>query len=428
MAGTGGGVLTDVGLEREGTDARGVFDGSNGRAHGSAVRGRCYPPARAWFRHAPALVGAVLGIVGCGGGSGGSLPSATGSLTVTGCTIAEGASACTGSVAWVAAGAGAPRVVFRGATLGTGAAGQVSVTLSDRLETVALFDGEAKLDEQSLRGQCVTASAWDGGVCRAYARRLDERAPTPFVEQGRPVFLEVVVFEPLTPGPHPTVVFHHGSTGNGSDPALFTLTYTNEGVAQFFVSRGFQVAFPQRRGRGKSDGVYDEGFNPERSAYSCFQGPALAGFERALLDVEVAVGYVRSRARTDASRLLSAGVSRGGVLALAHAGLRQGLFEGAVNFVGGWLGEGCGDAVVVNRSAFARGATFDRPTLWLYAENDSFYSLAHSRGNYDTFRTAGGLGTFFTYTRASGLNGHFVINDPSLWTADLDAYLRAVEN
>jgi len=31
------------------------------------------------------------------------------------------------------------------------------------------------------------------------------------------------------------------------------------------------------------------------------------------------------------------------------------------NFVGGWLGEGCGDAVAVNRSTFASAAVLDRP-------------------------------------------------------------------
>jgi dienelactone hydrolase len=125
----------------------------------------------------------------------------------------------------------------------------------------------------------------------------------------------------------------------------------------------------------------------------------------------------------DASRLVSAGTSRGGVLAVAHAGLRPGLFEGVLNFVGGWLGEGCVDATAVNRSAFARGAASGDASLWLYGENDSFYSLAHSRGSFDAFVAAGGQGTFLTYARAPGLNGHFLVNDPALWTGDLDAYL-----
>jgi hypothetical protein len=95
----------------------------------------------------------------------------------------------------------------------------------------------------------------------------------------------------------------------------------------------------------------------------------------------------------------------------AHAAHRPGLFRGVVNFVGGWLGEDCGDAAAVNRAIFLHGATSDRPTLWLYGENDPFYSLAHSRGNFDTFVGAGGL----------------VMNDPSLWTAELDAFVKQLD-
>lgn len=371
---------------------------------------------------------AVLCVPACGGGSAAtSASTATGRLNLTGCAILENAAACQASIGWTTGGAAAPRVVLDGATLSTASTGQTSISIGIAVRTVALFDGNAKLDEGTLRAPCVSASAWTGRECRAFARRFDERAPTPFVEGGRPVSLEVVLFEPLGVGPFPAVTFHHGSTGNGTDPSLFTLTSTNETIAQFFTERGYIVAFPQRRGRGKSDGLYDEGFTPDRSSYSCLQGPALAGFDHALQDVDVAVDYVKARSAVDPRRLLSAGASRGGVLAVAHAGLRPGLFAGAVNFVGGWLGEGCVDAVAVNRSAFVRGARFDGPTAWLYAENDSFYSLAHSRANFSAFLAAGGQGIFLTYTRAPTLNGHFLLSDPALWTADLDAFVKLVE-
>lgn len=371
---------------------------------------------------------AVLCVPACGGGSAAtSASTATGRLNLTACAIPESAASCQGSIGWTTMGAAAPRVVIEGATLSTAPSGQASVSIGVTVQAVALFDGAVKLDDGTLLAPCVSASAWTGRECRAFARRLDERAPTPFVEGGRPVSLEVVLFEPFGRGPFPAVTFHHGSTGNGSDPSLFTLTSTNEAIAQFFTERGFIVAFPQRRGRGRSDGLYDEGFTPDRSSYSCLRGPALAGFDRALQDVDVAVDYVKARSEVDPGYLLSAGASRGGVLAVAHAGLRPGLFAGAINFVGGWLGEGCVDAVAVNRSAFVRGAPFDRPTAWLYAENDSFYSLPHSRANFSAFLAAGGQGTFLTYTRAPTLNGHFLLNDPALWTADLDAFVRRID-
>ena len=60
----------------------------------------------------------------------------------------------------------------------------------------------------------------------------------------------------------------------------------------FFNKRGWIVAFPQRRGRGKSGGLYDEGFTPDRSEYSCDPEFSLPGLERALTDMDAAADYL----------------------------------------------------------------------------------------------------------------------------------------
>jgi dienelactone hydrolase len=273
---------------------------------------------------------------------------------------------------------------------------------------------------------CAAGSAADGATCRAFATVSTVRAPTPFVEGGRPVQLAVVLYTPPGLGPFPTVMFNHGSTGNGTDSSLFDDVFTNETVARAFADAGWLVAFPQRRGRGGSDGLYDEGFTANRRGYSCEETVALAGAGRALADLDAAVDYLRRRADVDTTRMLVAGTSRGGILSIAHSARRPGVYLGAINFVGGWLGEGCGDYAKVNRTLFEQGASFPRPSLWLYAFNDSFYGIAHSRASFDAFSAAGGLGVFRTYTRAAGRNGHFLINDQALWGADLQRYIGQV--
>jgi dienelactone hydrolase len=273
---------------------------------------------------------------------------------------------------------------------------------------------------------CGPGETSEGGACLVFADVFEERATTPFVEDGQPVTLQVVLYKPLTGERHPTLVFHHGSTGNGSNPALFGLTFTSESVAKYFVDRGWMVAFPQRRGRGTSDGLYDEGFKPDRSSYSCEENLALNGAERALDDLDAITDWLRNRADVDTTRMLVGGTSRGGILSVPHVARRPDVYLGAINFVGGWLGEGCGDYRSVNLSLFVEGAGFPGPTIWLYGANDSFYSLPYSRTNFDAYTVAGGLGEFQEYTRAPGLNGHFLINDPELWDDALDRFIEGL--
>ncbi|MDX1406360.1 MAG: CocE/NonD family hydrolase [Woeseiaceae bacterium] len=273
---------------------------------------------------------------------------------------------------------------------------------------------------------CDATSVPENGECRTFAMLLNLRIPTPFVEDGQPVSLEVVLYKPFGDGRFPTLVFHHGSTGSGSDPSTFGLTFTHKSLASFFVDRGYMVAFPQRRGRGKSDGLYDEGFKTDRSGYSCNRDLSLAGAERALEDLDVITDWIRNRTDVDTTQLLVGGTSRGGILSVAHVARRPDVYLGAINFVGGWIAEGCGDYLAINRSLFLDAARFPGQSLWLYGANDSFYSLAYSRTNFDAFSMAGGMGTMVELTRQPGLNGHFIINDPELWGPAVDDYLAWV--
>ncbi len=279
---------------------------------------------------------------------------------------------------------------------------------------------------EPVADNCNSTSVLENGVCTTFAVRMDERASTPFTENGQSVSLEVVSFRPLQAGRYPTVIIHHGSTGNGSDPSLFGLTFTNKSITRYFVQRGWMVVFPQRRGRGLSDGLYDEGFKTDRSSYSCQLELALGGADRALEDLDTITDWVRNRTDVDTTQMLVGGSSRGGILAVAHVARRPDVYFGAINFVGGWIAEGCGDFRSVNRTLFVEGAAFAGRSLWLYGENDSFYSLSYSRTNFDSFSLAGGVGTMIEITRAPGLNGHFVINDRELWERDMDEFLTGL--
>lgn len=91
-----------------------------------------------------------------------------------------------------------------------------------------------------------------------------QRIGTNLLEDGRPVALELAISRPPGDGPFPTLVFNHGSVNNGNDPREVSRTVTYVELAAFFNERGWMVGVPQRRGRGKSDGLYAEGWQLER--------------------------------------------------------------------------------------------------------------------------------------------------------------------
>lgn len=325
-------------------------------------------------------------------------------------------------------------VVYAGAT-----AGQAQIT--ERAQ--ALFDGDelhvrlrtgAKLALRMRLDGDVELSLWkpddklvSAGVLTQkklpYTRTV-ERVPTPWTEGGQPLKLEMVTYRPLgVVGPFPTVILNHGSTGNGDKPEWFTFTWTSPDLARYFLDKGWQVMFPQRRGRGKSDGLYDEGFEKDRSRYACQPELSLPGLERAMADLDVVVAHLQTRSDVDMKRLLIGGVSRGGILSTVYAGTRATPFLGVLNFVGGWVGDRCLYADRINTATFQRAATFTKPMLWLYGDKDPFYSLKHSRQNFDAFVAAGGQGRLLVLEPPVGQSGHSLHTYRTLWQAAADDYL-----
>lgn len=228
----------------------------------------------------------------------------------------------------------------------------------------------------------------------------------PVTIDGATVKLATIVYKPAGVGPFPTLIFHHGATAGGRDPAL----------AGWFTARGWAVILPSRRGRGGSEGSEDEGDGCEPTA-------ALAGAERALRDIDAITPALLAQPFVDRSRVAVGGVSRGGLLAISWSGRQRAVPRAVINFVGGWLSERCGSVDEVNPVLFRRGGAFDRPTLWLYGDKDPLYSLQHSRMNFAAFRAAGGSGTFHDYVPPQGLTGHEIASAPELWSKALEAYL-----
>lgn len=255
---------------------------------------------------------------------------------------------------------------------------------------------------------------------------------TSLVEDGKSIRLELLISKPRGIGPFPVVIFNHGSTGRGDKPELFRRSWFSATISKYFTDKGWMVIFPQRRGRGGSDGLYDEGFETDRSRYSCLIDLSLSGAKRAFADLDAVVEHVQLRPDVLSKKMLIGGQSRGGILAIAYAGAHPDIFLGAINFVGGWIGEKCSNAKTINGTIFKQGSPFKQPTLWLYGERDPYYSLSHSKSNFDAFVGAGGNGSFKSYSIPGSwipgnMNGHDVILYPDLWSGLLDSYVDALK-
>ena len=246
----------------------------------------------------------------------------------------------------------------------------------------------------------------------------------PLAIDGEQVRLATITYKPPGNGPFPTLIFHHGSTGRGRDPALFERPYDPKALAGWFTARGWAVILPSRRGRGGSEGIYDEGFEPDRAqGDSCDPARARAGAERALSDIDAIMPVLLAQPFVDRERVAVGGVSRGGILSVAWSGRQPGVARAVVNFVGGWLSDRCPAIDEVNAEIFRHGSAFKRSTIWLYGYGDSYYSLRHSRRNFNVFRAAGGKGAFREYVLPEGIDGHQLAAVPDLWTVALESYL-----
>jgi len=196
---------------------------------------------------------------------------------------------------------------------------------------------------------------------------------------------------PEREGAAPLVVVNHGSPPIASlRPAMQPAACAAEPIA-WFLSRGHAVLLPLRRGYGASGGAWAEGYGPCDSADF-----ARAGRETAR-DIAAAIAYARTLPDIQADAVIVVGQSAGGWGALALAEANPAGIRAIVNMAGGRGGRQ-GNAPNSNcrpdrlaDAAAEFGRTARVPTLWIYTENDSFFSPAIAADMHRAYTGAGGI-------------------------------------
>jgi dienelactone hydrolase len=238
---------------------------------------------------------------------------------------------------------------------------------------------------------------------------------------AKEIKLEATLYKPAGEGPFPVVIFNHGSTGPGAIPA--TQTENPWGFGTYLNQRGIALFIPMRRGRGRSEGVYAE-------TYGCDLSSSKAGITYATAALDATFEFLRSQSWADMQRVVLAGQSRGGILATIYAAEKPGVATGVINFVGGWVGDGCTarTGIDVNSILLSEAGSKSKiPNLFLYARGDSYYSEISIEKYLKNFQQSGGEVTFRLYSVTANANGHVLFyRFFTLWIPETDMFFRRI--
>jgi len=238
------------------------------------------------------------------------------------------------------------------------------------------------------------------------------------------VRIHAILLRPPGAGPFPLAVINHGSIQSAAVRETYPLREYPL-ASQWFLERGYAVVLPLRPGHGETGGPYfeDQG--------RCESPDYVHSGQRAADSIEAAIAYMKAQPFIAGSGTVVVGHSAGGWGALALASRNPKAVQAVVNFAGGRGGHAgsrpnnnCSpDRLLAAAGDLGRSARI--PTLWLYAENDTYFAPALSRGMYEAFRSAGGAAEYHLLP-PFGTEGHRIIElaeAAELWRPILAAFL-----
>ncbi len=242
---------------------------------------------------------------------------------------------------------------------------------------------------------------------------------------GEQLLMRATLLRPPGNGPFPLAVINHGSVESADMRAKFPMP-DYPIVSQWFVDHGYAVALPQRPGHGQTAGPYFEDQGPCEDAD--FRQAGL----RTADSIEAAVDYLTKQPFLLKTGVIIVGQSAGGWGAIALASRNPPSVRAVINFSGGrggfsnnMAGHNCSpDRLVAAAGIFGKSARI--PSLWLYAENDDYFSPALSQRIHAAFHDAGG-NVEFHLLPPSGPRGHMLINSrdaSALWAPMLEKFLN----
>ena len=242
---------------------------------------------------------------------------------------------------------------------------------------------------------------------------------------GQTAQLRARVCRPVGDVPGRLVVINHGSPPNAAARLRMQLGTCDQEAAQWFLGRGYVVAFALRRGYGATGGAWAEGYG------RCTEADyAQVGLETAR-DINAVVGYATALPFVRHDGAVVVGQSAGGWGTIAYDSQPHSKVAAFVVMAGGRGGH---RDDVPNRNCHPEqlaeaaghfGATAATPMLWVYAANDSYFAPAIATAVHDAFVGAGGRAELEQPGRYDG-DGHRLFFGPggsAVWGPLVERYL-----
>jgi len=271
---------------------------------------------------------------------------------------------------------------------------------------------------------CSWAAAAEPGAVGPEAEPLREQ-PWLIPSPVSGVLMHAMLYRPDGPGPFPLAVINHGSEESArararqAPPSFPALT-------EWFVARGYAVLVPERPGHGRTGGTYLE------AQGRCGSPDYVAAGRGTARSIGAAIAYLTAQPFVSKAGVIVVGNSAGGWGALALAAENPSYVSAVVNFAGGRGGRdrnrpnhNCSpDRLVTAAATF--GATAHIPTLWLYAENDSYFAPDLSGRMAAAFEAAGGRIEYHLVPPIAG-DGHSLIQTAAAaWRPILSSFLERI--
>src|SRR5271170_1034018 len=228
------------------------------------------------------------------------------------------------------------------------------------------------------------------------------------------------------PDKHPLVVLTHGTSDKEEERVRVT-PWAQLGQAMWFARRGYVAIVVTRRGYGRSGGQRDGTYGGCSLRGGSFKDAGDASAD----DLRAVIKYAQGVPEVDPQWVVSMGISTGGFAQVALSANPPPGLKAAINFAGGRGGDGHAHNCDLNGLAgafggFGKGAKKhgDLPMLWIYAENDHWFTPAMAR-QFEAAYVKGGGVEQFVLAPPDREDGHHLYSHISAWSDTVEAFLEA---